>query len=140
MHVVCASFVLFTEIVVYTTQLYNHYRIIVEENSVKYVPLDDLFGIQILPNSISAGAWGSLRRPPPDSTVGWGGAHPLPISMHVQTSLDAFSVSPTVPRHFHSRLSVVSFLIKHIIEKTRLHKDFLFSFRRNHAIRLLYHF
>jgi len=63
MHVVCASFVLFTEIV-YTTQLYNHYRIIVEENSVKYVPLDDLFGIQILPNSISAGAWGSLRRPP----------------------------------------------------------------------------
>jgi len=64
MHVVCASFVLFTEIVVYTTQLYNHYRIIVEENSVKYVPLDDLFGIQILPNSISAGAWGSLRRPP----------------------------------------------------------------------------
>jgi len=77
---------------------------------------------------------------PPDSTVGWGGAHPLPISMHVQTSLDAFSVSPTVPRHFHSRLSVVSFLIKHITEKTRLHKDFLFSFRRNHAIRLLYHF
>ena len=39
-----------------STQLHNHCRIIVEENSVKYVPLDGFFRIQILPNSISAGA------------------------------------------------------------------------------------
>jgi len=61
MHVVCASFVLFW--LKSSTQLYNHYRIIVEENSVKYVPLDGFFGIQILPNSISAGA-------PPRSPLG----------------------------------------------------------------------
>ena len=53
MHVVCASFVLFS--LKSSTQLYNHYRI-VEEISVKYVPPDGFFGIQILPNSISAGA------------------------------------------------------------------------------------
>ena len=84
MHVVCASFVLFTEIV-YTTQLYNHYRIIVAENSVKYVPVDGLFGIQILPDSISPGA---LPRSRPGE---------LTTSPKL---LDAFSVSPTVPRHF----------------------------------------
>ena len=39
-----------------STQLYNHCRIIVEDNSVKCVPLDGFFGIQILPNSIAAGA------------------------------------------------------------------------------------
>jgi len=36
--VVCASFVLFS--LKSSTQLYNHYRIIVGENLVKYVPLD----------------------------------------------------------------------------------------------------
>jgi len=41
-------------------ELCNHYRI-VEEKSAKYVPPDGFFGIQILPNSISAGT-GSLRR------------------------------------------------------------------------------
>ena len=53
-HVVCASFVLFS--LKSSTQLYNHYRITVEENSVKHVLPDGFFGIQILPNSISAGS------------------------------------------------------------------------------------
>jgi len=67
----------------------------VEENSVKYVPLDSFFGVQILPNSISTGALGELTTLPQTSgLVGWGGRHPLPIS------LNAFGVSPTVPHHF----------------------------------------
>ena len=53
MHVVCATFILFS--LKSCTQLYNHYRI-VEENSLKYMPPDGFFGIQILPNSILAGA------------------------------------------------------------------------------------
>jgi len=73
MHVVYASFVLFS--LESSTQLYNHYRIVVEDNSVKCMPLDAFFGIQILPNSISAGlrpgpSWGSLRRFPRPPIVG----------------------------------------------------------------------
>jgi len=63
----CASFVLFS--LKLSAQLYNHYTIIVEENSVKYVPLGDFFGIQILPNSISAGTAGGAY----EALVGWGG-------------------------------------------------------------------
>jgi len=62
MHVVCASFVIFS--LKSSTQLYNHYRIIVEDNSVKYVPLDGFFGIQILPNSISVPELTTLSRHP----------------------------------------------------------------------------
>jgi len=97
MHVVCASFVLFS--LKSCTHLYNHYRI-VEENLLKYMPPDGFFGIQILPNSISARApprnlSGSSRHfPRPPSRLGRG--HPLPIP----TPLDTFGVSPTVPHHF----------------------------------------
>jgi len=56
-----------------------------EENSVKHVPPDGFFGIQILPNSISAGA---LPRIP----LGELTMLPRPSSQ--------LGVSPTVPHHF----------------------------------------
>jgi len=96
---ICASFVLFS--LKSSTQLHNHCRIIVEENSVKYVPLDGFFRIQILPNSISAGALsrsplGRLTTLPQTAYSRLGRGTPLPTSH----PLDAFGVSPTVPHHF----------------------------------------
>jgi len=82
MHVVCASFVLFS--LKSCTQLYNHYRI-VEENSLKYMQPDGFFGIQILPNSIWLGlcprtVWGSSRRSPKSpSRLGRGHSLSIPI-------------------------------------------------------------
>ena len=59
----------------------NHYAM-VAENSVKYLPPDCFFGIQILQNSISAGApsWtaGSAYDAPPDPLFGWVGGYPCP--------------------------------------------------------------
>ena len=90
MHVVCASFVIFS--LKSSTQLYvyNHYRIIVEDNYVKYVPLDGFFGIKILPNSISVPELTTLFRRP----------HIRPSASRPQ--------SPTVPHHLpvHSELSL----------------------------------
>jgi len=81
-HVVCASFVSF-----HSNRLHScttNYRIM-EENSVKHVPPDGFFGIQILPNSISAGA---LPRIP----LGELTMLPRPSSQ--------LGVLPTVPHHF----------------------------------------
>jgi len=72
----------------------NYYGI-VAGSSVKYVPSDGFFGIQILQNSISAGALprtplGSLRRSQdPKPLVSWGGGYPL----HIPHPIDAFGVS-----------------------------------------------
>jgi len=95
MHAVCASFVLFwlkSSIV----QLYNHYRIIVEENSVKYVPLDIFLAFRFYQIQFRPVPAGGAYDAPPDPLVGSGGEHPVPIPQPV----DAYGVSPTVPHHF----------------------------------------
>ena len=77
MHVVCASLNLSS---FHSNRLHScttSIRIIMEENSVKYVPPDGFFGIQILPNSISA--WRSLRRSPRRPSR-LGGDTPSPFS------------------------------------------------------------
>jgi len=100
-HVVCASFVLFS--LKSSTQLYNYYRITVEENSVKHVLPDGFFGIQILPNSISAGSphrtpLGELtmlpRLPSPELSMG-----PFRLTQPNPLQVEKFGPNPTQLNH-----------------------------------------
>ena len=105
MHVVCASFVLFS--LKSSTQLYSHYRT-VEENSVKHVPPDGFFGIQIFPNSVSVGTRpGDSPRLP--SRMGRGTPSPLSSTPSLLQRI-AHRASPLFKTFRRSRYSVYYFM------------------------------
>ena len=67
------------------------------ENSVQYVAPDGFIGIQIIQNSISAGAPLEGITTSPDPVVGWGGDtpyHSLPRRRLRRLAVDAFGVEP----------------------------------------------